>query len=65
MGSEWESERERRREGEMAGYTQCIKEGRGEVVVVGCQGHASQTSEAGRSVAQEKVRQRGVQQTSE
>lgn len=28
-------------------------------------GHASQTSEAGRNGAEEKVRQRGVRQTSE
>lgn len=66
MGSQRESERVTEREGEMAGCTvykrtkEDRKEGEGKR-----QGLASQTTGAGRNRAEEKVRQREVQQTSE
>lgn len=66
MGSQRERERVTGREGEMAGCTvykrtkEDRKEGEGKR-----QGLASQTTGAGRNRAEEKVRQREVQQTSE
>lgn len=70
MGSERKSEREKGRRGERGGamagcavYKRVKEASEGEEGK--CQGHASQISGAGRSEAEEKVRQRGVQQTSE
>lgn len=61
IGSKWECEKERRSGGVLAVYTVYKKSEGGRKMP----GHASQTSEAGRSVAEEKVRQSWVQQTSE
>lgn len=65
MGSVREKEREEKEE-KMAGCTvyKRVKE-RSKEGEAKRRGHASQTSEAGRNGAEEKVRQRGVQQTSE
>lgn len=56
MGSEWESERERGRPAGCTVYKR-VKRGCGWERVPGA---CTQTNEAGRSIAEEKVRQKGV-----